>query len=231
MSAKKPIPALTPDRQALVDSLGRFPEDEAASIAASKGVGYLVGELKAVAKLGAARAAATYTPVDGATFIDLAKYHVRGAVYDYLRHEGRQQSFHRAGQMAAHHAFVHVAPSREETIDPRRDDEGACRQKLSAYASAKLAAITLAFWMEAEMTQPDPESAAMLRPFFSAMREDVAALRTTDQEFLRLVYAEGMDLRDAAERVGIAYPTAKVRHRKILHRLRECIERRGLSTP
>lgn len=230
MRDKKPIPALTPERQALVDSLGRFPDQEATNIAESKGARYLLTELKAAARLGAARAAATYEPVDGATFLDLAKCHVRGAIFDYLRHEGRQQTFRRAAEMAAHHACVQVTPTQQDAIDPRRDDEAAARQKLTAYANAKLSAITLAFWLESEQTAPDPETAAMLRPFFAAMREDVAALRASDQELLRLVYAEGKDLRDAAAGVSLAYPTAKARHRKLLQRLRESFERRGLQS-
>ncbi|MFO0589131.1 MAG: hypothetical protein U0441_16385 [Polyangiaceae bacterium] len=229
MNEKAPIPELTAERRALVESLGRFPETEAASIADAKGARYLLSDLTGAAKLAATRAAATYQPVEGASFFDLAKCHVRGAVFDCLRHEGRQQTYRRAAAMASHHAYNQVTPSQEDAMDPRRDDEVVCRDKLRAYASAKLAAITLAFWLESEKTEPDPETAASLKPFFAAMREEVAALRPSDQELLRLVYAEGSDLREAAARIGLAYPTAKVRHRKLLQRLRESFQRRGLS--
>jgi DNA-directed RNA polymerase specialized sigma subunit len=231
MSGKRPVPPLTPERQALVDSLGRLPEEEAARVASARRAGYLLDELEAAARLGAARAAATYTAVDGATFADLAKCHIRGACHDLLRHEVRQQNYHRAAEMASHHACSQVTPLPEDAVDPRKDDDACSRQKLGSYVKAKLSAITLAFWLESEKTEPDPESAALLKPFFAAMRADVGELRASDQELLRCVYAEGMDLRDAAAQVNLAYPTAKVRHRKLLLRLRESFEKRGLSHP
>lgn len=231
MSEKRPIPPLTPERQALVDSLGRFPEEEAARIAAARSAGYLLDELQAAARLGAARAAATYAPVDGATFADLAKCHIRGACHDFLRHEVRQQTYHRAAEMASHHAVAQVTPQGEDAMDPRRDAEATCKQKLTSYANAKLAAITLAFWLESEKTSPDPETAAVMRPFFATMRAGFDELRPSDQELLRCVYAEGMDLREAAAQVKLAYNTAKVRHRKLLQRLRESFEKRGMEQP
>lgn len=229
MSEKPQQPDRTAEKHALVASLGRLPVDLARSIAVREGAFHLLDDLVAAATAAGPRAAASYKPVEGVPFSEFAKHHIRGAVYDLLRHEGRQRTFRRAAEMAAHHAYVQVAPSREDAVNPRVDDEAACRRKLSGYASAKLSAITVALWLEAEKTEPDPEAAAALRPFVDAMRAEVALFRPSDQVLLRCVYEAGMTLEEAAREAGIAHPTAKVRHRKLLARLRESFEARGLG--
>ncbi len=228
MSDKPPQPDRTAEKHALVASLGRMPEALARSIAMRAGALHLLEDLVAAATAAGPRAAASYTPVEGVPFSEFAKHHIRGAVYDLLRHEGRQQTFRRAAEMAAHHACVQVAPSREEAVNPRQDDDVTCRRKLTAYASAKLSAITVALWLEAERTEPDPEEAAALRSFIDVMRAEVALLRPSDQTLLRCLYEAGMTLEEAAREAGIAHPTAKVRHRKLLARLRESFAVRGL---
>lgn len=227
--SEKPPPDRTAEKHTLVASLGRLPEDLARSIAVREGAFHLIDDLVAAAAAAGPRAAASYKPVDGVAFSEFAKHHIRGAVYDLLRHEGRQQTFRRAAEMAAHYAYAQVGPSRDEAVNARQDDEAVCRRKLTAYASAKLSAITVALWLEAERTEPDPEEAAALRPFIDAMRAEVARFRPSDQVLLRCVYEIGMTLEEAAREAGIAHPTAKVRHRKLLAQLRESFEARGLG--
>jgi len=230
MSKEQPIPALTPERQGYVLRLGRLPEEEARKIARQRGATHVLDDLESAAKMAATRAAATYTAVEGATFADLAKHHIRGAVYDYLRHEGRQRTYRRAAEMAARHGYSQMPPSPEDAVDSRHDDDDVCREKLNGYASAKLGAITVAFWLETERSELDPETAAAMRPFIDAMRATIASFRPSDQRLLRCVYEAGMSLRDAAADVEIAYPTAKVRHRKLLDRLRESFKQSGVTS-
>lgn len=217
------------DTHALVASLGKMPEQEAGKIAEREGARHLLSDLIAAAREGATRAAARYKIVDGATFADFAKCHVRGGCYDFLRHEARQRAYKRAAEMAAHLGYAQVTPSRDDHVDARRDDEPACRQKLSGYVNAKLSAITVAFWMEVERSAPDAQAAAEMRPFMDSIREDFAAFRQTDQVLMRAIYAGGTGIKEAAAAAGIAEPTAKVRHRKLLDRLREGFRRRGLG--
>lgn len=229
MSAKAQTPALTPERQALVDELGRMPRKQAEGIARTEGAWHLLEDLVACAMAGATQAAATYERMEGVAFSDFAKHRVRGAVYDFLRHEARQRTFRRAGELAAHQAYAQMTPSADDSVDSTQDDEIACRQKLEGYVGAKLSAIAVALALEAERTEPDAEAATAMGPFSEGMRACLSACRSSDQELLRCVYAAGMDLRSAAAEVNLAYPTAKVRHRKLLVRLRECFQKRGLE--
>ncbi len=222
------VPALTPERQGYVASLGRFPEEEAKKIARRRGASHLREELVAAGRLGAVRAAASYTVMEGATFRDYAKYFIRGAVYDVLRQEARQRDVRIAGEMASALGYWQVLPSREDRVDPMHDDEHACRAKLSSSTKVKVSAMTVAFWLETERADIGPDMIAAMRPFMDVMRTAFAALRASDQTLLQCVHFQGMTLYDAAKQAGIAPSTAKVRHKRLLLELRSAFKKRGL---
>lgn len=174
-----------------------------------------------------------YDAKHGASFATFARHRVDGAILDAMRKESRHLGLRFAADVAVRWgAHVHELPA-DGTLRPDEDDEVVADQKFRTAMRAKMMAAVLALAAEVdnlEREQADPEAAAALRPMREALRAERGGLAERQQQIVDCVYERGMDLRDAAETVGLAYPTVKVLHAKIMQSLRAGLEARGFSS-
>lgn len=174
-----------------------------------------------------------YDVKHGASFATFARYRLDGAILEALRKEARHFGLRLAANEAARWgAHAHELPA-DGTLRADADDEVSADQKFRVAMRAKTMAAVMALAAEVEhqeLVQPDPEAAATLRPMTDALRAERGKLAERQQQIVECVYERGMDLRDVADSIGLAYPTVKVLHAKIMQTLRAGLEARGFSS-
>jgi RNA polymerase sigma factor (sigma-70 family) len=227
-------PPLTVEQQALVRSVDGLVESRVAwHVARWPAAVHLADDLVSAGKREVTETSRRYSAKFGTTFKTYVRYAVDGAIVDAIAQEARQQKIRIAGEACLRvGAFTHP-PADEDTLDPLVDDDVAADVKLRRAMGDKMMGAVLAFALHVEELvdrQMDPERTAALRGLVAALRGVLSHFSARDQEMLRCLYALGMDLGEVAERFGLAYPTVKVRHAKILGRLREDLAALGFSS-
>lgn len=225
---------LTPEQRALVQTAEGLAESRVAyHVARAPKAVHLSDDLVSAAKRRLTEAARRYSPKFGATFRTYARYSIDGAILDEIAREARQADLRIAGAMCLRLGALSHPSAREDTLDAMVDDETAADTKLRRSLRARAVGAALAFAMQLEELvddQVDPEHAAAVRKLGDALKTVLRTLPPRDQEMLRCLYAGGMDLGAVAERFGLAYPTVKTRHAKILGQLREALSVLGFSS-
>lgn len=227
-------PPLTADQQALVESVDGLVESRVAwHLARWPSAVHIADDLVSAGKREVTETSRRYSPKFGATFKTYVRYAVDGAITDTIAQEARQQKIRVAGEACLRvGAFAHPL-AEEDSIDPLVDDEVSADLKFRHAMGDKMMGAVLAFALQLDELldrQMDPERVAALRRLVSALREALSHFSPRDQEMLRCLYALGMDLGEVAERFGLAYPTVKVRHAKLLGKLREDLVALGFSS-
>ncbi len=225
---------LTVEQQALVRSVEGLVEKRVAwHLASWPSAIHLADDLVSAGKREVAETSRRYSPKFGTTFKTYVRYAVDGAIVDAIAQEAKQQKLRIAGEACLRVGAFSQPLAGEDTLDPMVDDERAADRKLRHAMGDKMMGAVLAFALQVEELldqQRDPERAAALRRLVTALRDVLSRFPPRDQEMLRCLYALGMDLGEVAERFGLAYPTVKVRHTKLLGRLREDLAELGFSS-
>lgn len=234
MTALQRDPVLSPEQRALAAEVGDLVEERVAWHVRHSGATWLAAEMRSVGEQAVVESARRFSGELRASFRTFATYRVNGAILDLLRAEARQRGLYAAASAAARWG-VHVCETdREDILDPLRDDETIAGAKLRRALDGKLLSAVLALAAEVQdraSAQLDPEQVAAFRPATEALRRVREELTEREQTILACVYDRGLDLHDAANEVGLAYPTVKVLHAKLIHRLRETMTAGGVSSP
>ncbi len=225
---------LTAEQQALVRKADGLVESRVAwHLSRVPAAMHIADDLVGAAKRALTEASRRYSARFGATFTSFARYAIDGAILDEIAREARQHTLQSASTACLRFGALAHPVSKDEELDPMADDEVSAAVKLRRALRAKAlgAALALALQMEELWAdQVDPEGAAAFRRLAEALQGVLARLSARDQEMLRCLYAGGMDLGAVAEKLGLAYPTVKVRHAKLLAKLREDLEAAGFSS-
>jgi RNA polymerase sigma factor (sigma-70 family) len=234
MSEAPSDPPLTPEQRARVGEAKGLVDERVGWHVRRTGFTWLAAEMKSAGEQAVVESARRYSPKWRTTFRTFATYRVNGAILDFLRAEARQRGL-RAAAGAAARWGVHVPETTgDDALDPMSDDEAAAGVKLRRALEGRMlsAAMALAAEVQARAAaQPDPEQIAECRPATEALRRVRGALTEREQTILSCVYDRGLDLHDTAVEVGLAYPTVKVLHAKLLHRMRDVMTSRGVHSP
>ncbi len=177
-----------------------------------------------------AKAALSFSPKFGTSFSTWARSHVDWAILTTLRREARHEGLREAGAVALRMGVLTGPPTADDKLDPSTDDEVAAKTKLQGSLRTRSTAAILALSAEVcrlEQAEVDPADVAALRPLVAATRTLRAELPPREQEILRLVYDCDLLLSEVAAALGLAYPTVKVLHAKLLKKLRAQLEALG----
>lgn len=225
---------LTGEQQKLVRSVDGLVESRVAwHLSRMPAALHMADDLVSVGKREVTETSRRYSAKFGTTFKTYVRYSVDGAILDAIAHETRQQSFRTAAEASIRFGAFAQPPAEEDALEVMEDDEVRADHKLRRALGAKAMGAALAFALQLEDLldeQMDPERTAALRRLRDALRDALAAFPPRDQEMLKCLYADGLDLGEVAERLGLAYPTVKVRHAKLLGKLRETLASRGFSS-
>lgn len=225
---------LTAEQQSLIRSAEGLVKERVAWHVARTGFAWLAGDMTGAANEAVNRCARRFSAKWQTLFTTYARHRIDGAILDLLVAEARQHGYRRAAQAAVRWGVALAEVSGDEGLDARRDDEAAADAKLRAALKKKGVSAMLALAHEVEelsARQIDPERAAAMRPAAEAVRRHRESLPPRDQRLLACVYEQGLTLDEAAAELGLAYPTTKVLHAKLLRRLREAMAERGVASP
>ena len=225
---------LTEAQQALVHSVGGLVESRVAwHLSRTPTAVHLADDLVSIGKREVIETSRRYSPKFGATFKTYVRYALDGAIVDAITRESRQQSFKVAAEASIRYGVLSQPSPDEDALDALEDDEIQANRKLRRALGARAMGAALAFALQLEdllERQADPERVAALRRLREALKEALFAFPERDREMLRCLYAEGMDLGEVAAKLGLAYVTVKVRHARLLGKLREALTSRGFGS-
>ena len=180
-------------------------------------------DLGSVGLLAVEEAARTYSAKHGTAFSSWARSIVDFAILEAIRRESRHQDLRDATALAAQWGTLSCAPPDDEKLCADQDDEVVAEGKLRTVLKAKFisAAVALSVEREEAAQKLDPESLAARRPVARAVRVLRDKLPPRQQQLLACVYDRRMRLPEAAVELGLAYPTVKAMHGKVLRGLYE----------
>lgn len=225
---------LTPEQQRLVRTVDGLVERRVAwHLSRFPLAMHIAEDLVATGKREVTEASRRYKARYKTAFSTYVRYALDGAILDAMGREARQQKLRFAGEACLRMGALAHPLADEDTLDPMVDDEIGAERKLCHALGGKAlgAALAFAFQLDEMLEQQvDPERVAALRRLGGALREALSRLPARDQQMLRCLYAGGMDLGEVAELLGLAYPTIKVRHSKVLGMLRDDLTTQGFSS-
>ncbi len=225
---------LTPEQQARVRTADGLVESRVAwHLSKIPAALHLADDLLGVGRRALTEASRRYSARFGTTFKTFARYPVDGAILDAIAHEAREHDFKSASEACLRAGALAQPNPSEDTLDPMVDDEISADRKLRHAMGHKAMGAALAFVLQLEERldqELDPERRAALQRLAGALRASFGRLPERDQEMLRCLYARGMDLGEVAEQLGLAYPTVKVRHARVLGMLRDDLTTQGFSS-
>jgi RNA polymerase sigma factor (sigma-70 family) len=220
---------LTRDQQALAASAAHLPPARADVLSRRFRTDHLRDDMEGAGGEGLIRGAQKFSPVEGISFPPYAAACIDHAIFRFLRKEGREWKLRASASFVAAWGGGLVVARSSDEMDPAEDDDRIAAEKLAAYVDTKALSAALSLLVERENAEGDTERSILMRELSAALREELAACPARDQRFFVAVYGKGHTVEEAAREVGIAYPTAKARHRKLLAALRGALERRGFE--
>lgn len=221
---------LTREQQVLASSMAHLPPVRADVLSRRFGVRHLQDDMESAGNEGLTRGAQKFSPVDGISFPPYAAVCVEHAILGFVRREARAMRLQASASLAAAWGGGLVVPRSADEMDPAEDDDRGAAGKLAAYVDAKAmsAALTLSVERE-ENADKSLERSLLMTLLTAAMRDELEACGERDRQLFTAIYGKGRTVEEAAGDAGMAYPTAKARHRKLLSRLREALEKRGFE--
>jgi RNA polymerase sigma factor (sigma-70 family) len=227
-------PPLTAEQQARVRTADGLVESRVAwHLSKTPAALHLADDLLGVGRRALTEASRRFSTSFLTAFKTYARYPVDGAILDAIAREAREHDFKSASAACLRAGALAHPTSPEDTVDPMADDEVSADRKLRRALGQKAVAAALAFVLQLEERleqELDPERRAALRRLGGALGAAFGRLPERDQEMLRCLYALGMDLGEVASLLGLAYPTVKVRHAKVLGLLRDDLTTQGFSS-
>lgn len=220
---------LTREQQALAASMAHLPPARADVLSRRFRTAHLRDDMEGAGSEGLARAAQKFSPVEGVSFPPYAAACVDHAIFRFLRKEAREMKLRASASLVAAWGGGLVVPRSGDEMDPAEDDQQMAADKLAAYVDAKTISAALTLSVERENAETSLERSVLMAALAGALRQELMACGERDQRLFTAVYGEGRTVEEAAGEVGIAYATAKARHRKLLSRLREALEKRGFE--
>lgn len=220
---------LTREQQALAASAAHLPSARANVLSQRFRADHLRDDMEGAGGEGLTRGAQKFSPVEGISFPAYAAACIDHAIFRFLRKEGREIKLRASASVVAAWGGGLVVARSSDEMDTAEDDDRIAAEKLAAYVDTKALSAALSLLVERENAERSAERSILMRELGAALREELLGCTERDQRFFAALYARGSTVEEAAEEVGIAYPTAKARHRTLLARLRQALERRGFE--
>lgn len=193
---------------------------------------HIADELTAAARLAVEEAARSYSAKHGTSRATWARTNVDWAIREAIRVEARHHGLQESLAAALSWGAEVVEPSDEERLSSLHDAETEADAKLRSVLRARAASAAVAIAVEVEeiaQSHLNPEEVAALRPLAAAMRRARDDLAPRHKQLLSCVYDRRMSLHQTAVELGLAYPTVKALHGKILRGLLATLAARGFT--
>jgi RNA polymerase sigma factor (sigma-70 family) len=184
-------------------------------------------ELLAIGHEAAYRAARIYDEALNPDFVAFASYYVSGAMLDALDDLLFQERVKRASFKAAGNL---CASQTGDGYDVMKHDEHEARRRFRAFMNGVLVASLAAALEEAEQCLDEAE-VDVRRDYEHALRilrKGLGQLPKRDRTLLERMFRDGMDLKTAAEAIGMPYGTARARRKRSLEVLHELLVDEGI---
>jgi DNA-directed RNA polymerase specialized sigma subunit len=193
---------------------------------------HIADELTAAAQLAALEAARSYSAKHGTSRATWTRTNVDWAIRELIRVEARHRGLQESLTAALSWGAEVYEPSDEEKLQSLHDAETEADAKLRSVLRARAASAAVAIAVEVEeiaQSHLNPEEVAALRPLAVEMRRAREELAPRHKQLLSCVYDRRMSLHETAVELGLAYPTVKVLHGKILRGLYAALVARGFA--
>jgi RNA polymerase sigma factor (sigma-70 family) len=220
---------LTREQQALAASAAHLPPARADALSRRFRADHLRDDMEGAGGEGLTRGAQKFSPTEGISFPAYAAACIDHAIFRFLRKEGRALKLRASVSVVAAWGGGLVVPRSSDEMDAGEDDDRIAAEKLAAYVDDKALSAALSLTVERESAESSAERSLLMQELSAAMHNQLRAWPERDQRLFVAIYSKGLTVEDAAKEVGIAYPTAKGRHRRLLARLRQALERRGFE--
>lgn len=227
---KRPLPALSPARQQLIEGCQGLVRSIAWKIHQRCKSWVELDDLIAYGQVGLAEAAARFDESQGAQFTTFAYQRVRGAIFDGL---SKMEWFSRAAfwsgryERMSREVLEHTDSAADSADDVRWLTDVGVRLAVSYFASGVGAG-------ESDVADPQaasPQVEAILVETRERLRAAIARLPDDARQLIELTYFQEMTLKDAGERLGISKSWASRLHDRTLRALASALRDCGAEQP
>lgn len=220
-------PLLEPRKRALVASERTLPGIRARSIAARAHTPDLRDDMEGAGREGLCWAAHGFSAAAGIPFRPYAQTIVDRAIFRFLRKELRHRKLAVAGYVIAAGAFSELSARSIDLPDAMNDDEQSCIEKLHRYIDPKVMAGALSLALQGTRDGEDPADRAFSAQALAVVRAELSECDEADRTLFSAIYGEGKSTEEVATELGMAAPTVRSRHFRLLRALRRAIDSRS----
>lgn len=195
-------------RARIVEQYGPYVRAIAKKVKESAGAKWTLEQLVDFGAVGLVEAAANHDPQGGANFMTQAYYAIRGAIYEGIRRSGGRLSGDDAKAL-----FETRANDLLATVSSH-DGTGAMQSLAASVQSLAVAYIA----------STDAVGIGGLDQARSLLRVALAELHDHERKLFKLLYYRGLNLTQAAERLGLSKARAQRLHQRVLQKTHEVLE-------
>lgn len=189
-------------------------------------------ELFSVAALRLAIIAPDFDPNVHPDFETFCYLHVRGAMFDLLRRDGRDRKLVAMYEADQRHGIV-MEDDRDDVASffSSANSSAAERASLKQYLRRRAAALLLAthYASEKEAQGADPERTLAYREALACLAAEVTALSEREQKLIKLLYRDGLKLDEVAAELHDSSRTVRRVHATVREKLEAALSARGIT--